>query len=268
MKKLSMMKKVMLSVCAIICGVFCFGAISTHNTPSQENYIQAKAETVSSSSMKWVVNSASATLDYVYVYFDGFNTKVNYDYNSGDMANTIFGNILINGTSILEINATTDVSGWSWDIFPQTEQAGYRKPVISYIGGTASSNKYIELRIHKNLTDAMIAKDGYFMMTVKEGFTVNDYTLDKETSYRLKDDKSALSNAAKTPTIDWRGSYDNSSYMDYLYVGFAGFTTKDDYEGNANSDYVFQNILLNEKSLYEINNTTDTTGWVWDTFPP
>ena len=267
MKGLSMIKKLMLSVCAVVCGACCYGAVAAQNDSTPSHKIEAQAETLSSASMKWVVNAASNTLDYVYVYFDGFNTKVNYDYNSGEMAETIFGNILINGKSIYEINATTDVSGWEWDIFPQTEQPNYRKPVISYIGTTGSTNKYMELRIHKNLTDAMIAKDGYFMMTVKEGFTVNGYTLDKETNYRLKDDKSALSDATKTPTMDWRGAYTEGNTLDYCYIGFAGFTTKDDYSGNANSDYVFQNILINGKSIYEINTTTDVSGWAWDVFP-
>ena len=258
MKVLSTMKKMLLSLFVLIFSVCCFGLIAVNN-----DTVDAKAETTSSVSMKWVVSSATTTLDYVYIYFDGFNTKVNYDEPAAD--DYVFRNVYINGTSIHDINKNTDTSSWSWDIFPQTEMASYRKPVISYIGGTASSNKYIEIRIHKNFTAAMTERDGYFMITVANGFTVNGYTIDKETSYSLRDGE--LKDAASVPTIDWRGSYDGSSTMDYMYVSFKGFTTKDDYEGNANSDYVFKNIMLNGISLYEINNTMDVTGWVWDTFP-
>ena len=72
---------------------------------------------------------------------------------------------------------------------------------------------------------------------------------------------------ATSVSMDWRGTYTNSTTIDYCYIGFAGFTTQDDYNGNASSDYVFQNVLINGVSLYEINNTTDTTGWAWDVFP-
>lgn len=68
-------------------------------------------------------------------------------------------------------------------------------------------------------------------------------------------------------TMDWRGAYTEGNTLDYCYIGFAGFTAKDDYNGNANNDYVFQNILINGKALCEINNTTDTTGWLWEVFP-
>ena len=77
----------------------------------------------------------------------------------------------------------------------------------------------------------------------------------------------AKAETTTTATIDWRGTYTGSTTLDWFYIGFAGFTTKDDYKGNANSDYVFQNILLNGKSLYEINATTDVSGWEWDVFP-
>ena len=263
MKILSVMKKITVSVCAIVCGVCCWNVATAQNVAPQDNYIEAKAETISTAKVKAVASDATTTLDYVYIYFDGFNTKINYDEPAAD--DYVFRNIYINGTSIHDINKNTDVSGWSWDIFPQTEQAHYRKPVISYIGTTGSTNKYMELRIHKNYTQSLLDKDGYVLFTIADGFTVNGYTVDKETNYRLKD--GAYSNAEKTPTVDWRGAYTEGVTLDYCYIGFAGFATKDDYSGNANSDYVFQNILINGKSLYEINTTTDTTGWAWDVFP-
>ena len=263
MRNLSMIKKTMIAVCALVCGGCCVNAIAAQSDFTADTQIVAQAATTSTAKVKAVANDATSTLNYVYIYFDGFNTKVSYDEPAAN--DYVFRNIYINGKSIHDINKNTDVSGWSWDIFPQTEQEKYRKPVISYIGTTGSTNKYMELRIHKNLTDTYLAQDGYFMITVKDGFTVNDYTLDKETSYTLKDGSYVSSET--TPTIDWRGTYTNSTTIDYLYLGFKGFTTQDDYSGNASSDYVFQNILLNGKSLYELNKTTDTTGWAWDVFP-
>ena len=261
MKKVNSLRKVLISLCIAAVCFCCLGFISAQQTAPE-----VQAATTSSVSMKLVSNSNTTTLDYVYIYFEGFNTKVNYD-EPGASDDYAFRNIYINGTSIHDINKNTDVSDWSWDIFPQTEQPGYRKPVIHYIGTTGSTNKYMEIRIHKNYVQSVLDRDGYFTITVAEGFTVNGYITDKATTYRLKDDGSAYVNAEVTPTVDWRGSYDNSSSIDYFYIGFKGFLTKDDYEGNANSDYVFQNILVNDRSIYDINATTDVTGWEWNTFP-
>ncbi len=130
MKVLSMMKKAALSVCAVVLGACCWNIATAQDVPVQENYIEAKAETTSTAKVKAVANDATATLDYVYIYFDGFNTKVSYDEPAAD--DYVFRNIFINGTSIHDINKNTDVTGWEWDIFPQTEQANYRKPVITF----------------------------------------------------------------------------------------------------------------------------------------
>lgn len=261
MKVLSVMKKVMLSVCAIVCGVCCYGAVSTVYNSTPESKIVAKAETVTSATMDWRgAYTDGNTLDYCYIGFAGFTTKD--DYNGNANSDYVFQNILINGKSLYEINATTDTTGWAWDVFPSTAGAQYEKPILGYIKDT---NGRIQLRIHKNLSSALMEQDGFFVITVCEGFTLNGYVLDKDTSWRIQD--GAAQSAEKTPTMDWRGAYTEGNTLDYCYIGFAGFTTKDDYNGNANSDYVFQNILINGKSLYEINNTTDTTGWVWEVFP-
>ncbi len=261
MKGLSMIKKLMLSVCAVVCGACCYGAVAAQTESTPNNQIEAQAETATAVSMDWRgAYTEGNTLDYCYIGFAGFTTQD--DYNGNANSDYVFQNILINGKSIYEINATTDVSGWAWDVFPSTAGAQYEKPVIGYIKDTKGR---IQLRIHKNLSSALMEKDDCFVVTVCEGFSLNGYVVDKETSFRIQD--GAAHSAEKTPTMDWRGAYTEGNTLNYCYIGFAGFTTQDDYNGNANSDYVFQNILINGKSIYEINATTDVSGWAWDVFP-
>ena len=113
------------SLLAILCSVMC--AISALCFAGSIK-ISARAETVSSARVVKIDNPNTTTLDYVYIYFDGFNTKVSYDEPVEN--DYVFRNTYINGTSIHDINKNTDVSGWEWDVFPQTEQENYRKPVI------------------------------------------------------------------------------------------------------------------------------------------
>ena len=262
MKMISKIRKAMIPVCAILFGACCFGAVASQtNVAAQKVTVEANAETATAITMDWRgTYTNSTTIDYCYIGFAGFTTQD--DYSGHANSDYVFQNILINGKSVYEINQTTDVTGWPWDVFPSTAGAKYEKPVLGYIKDT---NGRIQLRIHKNLINSCMEKDGFFVITVCEGFSLNGYVVDKETSYRIQD--GASKSAEKTPTMDWRGAYTEGTTLDYCYIGFAGFTTQDDYSGNANSDYVFQNLLINGKSIYEINQTTDVTGWKWEVFP-
>ena len=82
MKVFSMMKKLVLSACIATLGVCCFGMFAEQTDYAQNTSVEASAETSASVTNIKLVSSSSTTVDYVYVYFEGFNTKVNYDYNS------------------------------------------------------------------------------------------------------------------------------------------------------------------------------------------
>ena len=67
MKILSVLKKTVISVCAVVCGVCCWNVATAQNVAPQDNYIEAKAETISTAKVKAVASDATTTLDYVYI---------------------------------------------------------------------------------------------------------------------------------------------------------------------------------------------------------
>ncbi len=260
-----MRKRTLLTVlCSVVCAIATLCFFENVKTT-------AKAETVSSARVVKIDNPHTTTLDYVYVYFDGFNTKVSYDEPVEN--DYVFRNIYINGTSIHDINENTDVTGWEWDIFPQTEQANYRKPVISYIGNTASTDKYIELRIHKNLIQGLFESDGYFHITIAEGFTVNGYVIDKQTTYAYNGTSyseviPSIDFTANLSTHDWIGQ--NELKVTYLEVGNGVMPSGINYGLIDNIyQYVQEYIEINGRTIAEINTdqSLGASDWTYTVFP-
>ena len=205
MKVLSMMKKAALGVCAVVLGACCWNIATAKEAPLQDNYIEAKAETTVSTSIDYRGSyDGSAHMNYFYLQFAGFTTQDDYEGNAN--SDYVFQNILLNGKSLYEINNTTDTTGWVWDTFPQNADSKWCKPVLGYIKDTKGR---IQLRIHNNYTEALYAESGSVILTICEGFTLNDYAIDKETSYRFVKDSNAtygitVKNAKEsTPTMDW-----------------------------------------------------------------
>ena len=207
------------------------------------------------------MNSVSGTLYEYLIYFEGFNETVNYDQPAAD--DYVFRNMYLNGVSIHDINATMDVSGWGWDKYPQVNYGylpQYRLPVISCIDENAAAEGLMELRIHKNLINELLLRDGEVILTVSEGFGLNNCVLEEETNLELVSLKET-----ELSVVSWVKYKDASLYA--LTLEFAGFNKKYDYVGAAISEYVLGNILINGRSISEINQNTNVNGWVWEIFP-
>lgn len=117
----------------------------------------------------WTLFPGTSQLYYTYVNFDGFSKVNNYDGDAN--SDYVFQNISINGTSIYDIRANTDVSGWTWEAFPQSSMAQFQKPVIGCIEQAGK----LQLRIHKNYYDKMIAEYGALEISVNAGFILNGF---------------------------------------------------------------------------------------------
>lgn len=168
------MKKIVISACAFVLSACGFGAIAATQSESFPNQaVVAQAETVTSASMDWRgAYTEGNTLDYCYIGFAGFTTKDDYEGNAN--SDYVFQNILLNGKSLYEINNTTETTGWAWEVFPSSSDEQYQKPVIGYIKDT---NGRIQLRIHKNLSNALLLEDGYVRLTVQKRFLLNGYKM-------------------------------------------------------------------------------------------
>ena len=68
-------------------------------------------------------------------------------------------------------------------------------------------------------------------------------------------------------TADTWTLFPGTSQLYYTYVNFDGFSKVNNYDGDANSDYVFQNISINGTSIYDIRANTDVSGWTWKLSP-
>lgn len=249
-------------------GLCLVGGATAPTFEAQEAPIEASAETTTSATMEWRGDHDGVS-KYFYIHFAGFTTQEDYKGNAN--SDYVFQHVKFNGKTIYDINAETDVTGWAWESFPQREEDGmpyHQKPVLGLI---KDAKGRIQFRVHNNTYNEIMKRDGFFLVTLCEGFTINGYVLDKETTYRVTLNAEltyggTMENAARTPTFDWRtDQFDAATY--YGYINFSGFKRQDNYEGLANDDYIFQNILLNGTSIYEWNQTVDVSDWWWASFP-
>ena len=262
MKKINF-KSVLTAICSIICAVATVFAVGTLN-------ISANAETPASVTVSnWSLYGTCKEIYNAYITFAGFDGASDGYIDPTDDANdNIYDYIKVNGKTISEINETTSVDGWNWEQFPQTEQENYRKPII---GRTKPG--ILRLRIHKNLFDAFVSEYGSFKITVCEGFTVNGYTVDKETTYVLRGNEWEI----PTPETDITASLSAEHWIDqaeyrvtYISVGEGVIPSGVHYSVSSGTwSYLQDYLLINGKKISEINadTTLGASEWNYTIFP-
>ena len=179
--------------------------------------------------------------------------------------------IAVNGRTVREINSDTSLkaSSWTYTVFPSTlDGTKYKLPIIVYV-----NNGKIEIKIHSNYV-AMLGER--VEITVKAGL----YFKNGATRYEVTEDKTftvweapVITNeniSDKVTLLGWEPT-GNESELTYARLVFEqgilpsgidyGILDKPDYK------YLQEYILLNGKSLLEINTTTDVSSYVFSTFP-
>ena len=213
----------------------------------------------------WNPYPGASQLYYFFVNYDGFTVKD--DYSGTATSEYVLKSIKINGTSIYDINKNTDVTGWTWEIFPQTTgEAKYCKPVLGYMEAVGK----LQLRIHKNLYDAIIAEYGAFEVSIDKNFMLNGY-IHKDEVKLVKNS----SNVFVEPTLldsnavsvsRWQPlSNVQLTYFDIKYSAFPQL----DYQmmDVAKYAYIGNMIEINGVKMSDINANTNTSGWSWLQFP-
>ena len=266
MKISSIMKKILISVCAVVCGVCCWNVFTAKNTETQAVSIQAQAATVAKPITidTWNPYPGASQLYYAHLNFEGFHVKDDYEGESN--SDYVLKSIKINGKSIYEINATTNVSGWKWEIFPQTAGSQYQKPVLTYTEGVGK----LQLRIHKNFHDAMIAEYGALEISVDKNFTVHGYTNPEEVTLVKNSSnifvKPTLVDTSSVTLSRWQALANKQlTYFDIKYSAFAQIDYK--MMDVASYAYIGNMIEVNGVKMSHINNNTNVSGWSWLEFP-
>ena len=261
-----MRKRTLLTVlCSVVCAIatLCFfGNVKT----------TARAETVSEVTIDWRGSyDGSTTMDYFYLGFAGFNTKD--DYGGVAVSDYVFQNVKLNGVSFFEINSNTDVTDWVWDTFPQNQDhmPEHKKPILGY--SKEADKARLQFRIHKNVTDEFLARDGYLRITVCDGFTLNGYVVDGETTFAYNGSTfekvvPSVDFTANLSTHDWIKQSELN--VTYLEVGEGVMPAGIDYGFiDAGYKYAQEYILINGRSVKEINEDTSlgAKDWTYTVFP-
>ncbi len=89
-------------------------------------------------------------------------------------------NIFINGTSLVEINQTTDDSGYSYNSFPWTheDKASFRHPVL-----LSAKDGTLSVYVHKQYVQSLAGQE--IVLKVASGFSYNGATLTEDVSFAL-----------------------------------------------------------------------------------
>ena len=173
--------------------------------------------------------------------------------------------ICLNGKSIKEINETTDASGYEFYTFPSTADSKYKLPAIIYENGNS-----IEVKFHNTYLKTV---GNSIEITVKEGF----YVISNGCRYVVASDITAnLFTITETEITDevsvsgWTETGDGKE-LTYARISFPDGVLPEtlDYDVNDKSAWMYlqEYIFLNGKSIKEINETTDVSGYEFYTFP-
>ncbi len=176
--------------------------------------------------------------------------------------------ITFNGTTVKEINETTDTTEYEFTVFPSSADAKYRVPIILYQEGDA-----LTLKVHSKYLESL-GTDVYTIgfvedLTITNGKNIYcveenyQFTLDGSEWKMEKDITSMI-------TIEGWDAVPGSSELMYTRIHFEGNILPNiDYGIISQAEYQYmQNYLtINGKRISDINANTDVSDYDFHTFP-
>ena len=216
---------------------------------------------------EWLPTGKAAELTYTLIRFPAGVLPGDLNYQVMDTATWGYVQeyITINGKTVKEINTQTDISKYVFATFPSTAADIYKVPVIVYENGNT-----LEVKIHNDYLQTI---KGKIEITLKAGFSLVNggmkYIITKDVSFVIEG--STETDITADVSIDGWWATGDARELSYTVItfpqgvlpGFIGYGVID----NSAWLYIQEYIFLNGKSIKEINEETDTSGYVFSTFP-
>ena len=176
--------------------------------------------------------------------------------------------IAINGKTVKEINEGTDVSGYNFATFPSTNGGVYAVPVIIYM-----NKDKLEIKVHSNYVATLGDK---VELTVKAGFCIENngvqYVVPADKTLTVWE-KVIIPEVDITANISAEGWDKTGDAGELVYTrlslgagvlpSWLGYGIID----NSAFKYLQEYIAINGKTVKEINEGTDVSGYNFATFP-
>ncbi len=178
--------------------------------------------------------------------------------------------VAVNGRTIKEINTdeTLGASGWTYTVFPSTAAVKYKLPIIVYV-----NNGKMEIKIHSNYVETLGDR---VEITAKTGL----YFENGGTRYEVAEDKTFTvlqkvtiveEDITENVAIEGWDTTGNSAELTYTRLSFGNGVLPNGISygilDNPTYTYMQEYIALNGKTVKQINEETDTSNYVFSTFP-
>lgn len=218
----------------------------------------------------WNVTGDAQELTYTRLSFGAGVMPAGVDYGIMDKANYMYlqDYITINGKTVREINAQTDVSGYNFATFPSSASATYKVPVIIYVNGDK-----LEIKVHNNYV-ATLGEDQNVVIGVKPGAYIENgkvtYTVTQDVAVTVREAVIIMDVTENVTIGGWKIAGDLSELTRTVISFGAGVMPADvDYGimDKAKYGYLQDYITINGKTVREINAETDVSNYVFHTFP-
>lgn len=173
--------------------------------------------------------------------------------------------ITVNGKTVGEINAETDVSNYVFSSFPSTAADKYKLPIILFGNGNN-----LEVKIHN---DYVATLGETVEIGVKAGFYVDGasvrYTVSKDVAVLVKG--VLETDITANVTIDGWDLTGDAKELTYTRIKFGAGVLPEtiDYGIMDSSAYKYlqEYITINGRTVADINTNTDVSSYVFSTFP-
>lgn len=219
----------------------------------------------------WMDTGNAGELKYTCISFENgiLPTDIGYGIIDSDKYKYLQDYITINGKTIKTINGSTNTKSYTFSTFPSSVNDIYKLPVIVYQNGNT-----LEVKIHKEYLKTL-GNNGY-TIGVLSGFSLkngdNVYCTKSDISEKVGETEK-IQNKDITDSVSintWRVSGD-SGELTYTYLNFdSGVLPEKLYYKAIDSEgykYIQDYIAINGKTVRQINRETNTSGYVFATFP-